>query len=147
MRRRIHRLLPLILDLRVAPGVRPSIVPIFRCPTLRTTRSSQDHRLGRSRDHPGSEGRSGPPSWQDQPEPAENGEGAERKEAISKICKKWCRGTELNCRHQPFQGCALPTELPRHSGWFFVPAHMKNLGDVTGSLIKIKQVASGSRFS
>jgi hypothetical protein len=26
----------------------------------------------------------------------------------------WCRGTELNCRHQPFQGCALPTELPRH---------------------------------
>ena len=27
---------------------------------------------------------------------------------------KWCRGTELNCRHQPFQGCALPTELPRH---------------------------------
>ena len=28
--------------------------------------------------------------------------------------RKWCRGTELNCRHQPFQGCALPTELPRH---------------------------------
>ena len=28
----------------------------------------------------------------------------------------WCRGTESNCRHQPFQGCALPTELPRHSG-------------------------------
>ena len=28
--------------------------------------------------------------------------------------EKWCRGTELNCRHQPFQGCALPTELPRH---------------------------------
>ena len=27
----------------------------------------------------------------------------------------WCRGTESNCRHQPFQGCALPTELPRHS--------------------------------
>ncbi len=26
----------------------------------------------------------------------------------------WCRGTESNCRHQPFQGCALPTELPRH---------------------------------
>src|SRR6266850_845612 len=37
--------------------------------------------------------------------------------------EEWCRGTELNCRHQPFQGCALPTELPRHifvgscSGW------------------------------
>ena len=28
----------------------------------------------------------------------------------------WCRGTESNCRHQPFQGCALPTELPRHFG-------------------------------
>jgi integrase len=28
--------------------------------------------------------------------------------------ESWCRGTELNCRHQPFQGCALPTELPRH---------------------------------
>ncbi len=28
--------------------------------------------------------------------------------------EEWCRGTELNCRHQPFQGCALPTELPRH---------------------------------
>lgn len=26
----------------------------------------------------------------------------------------WCRGAESNCRHQPFQGCALPTELPRH---------------------------------
>src|SRR5881296_2938531 len=28
--------------------------------------------------------------------------------------REWCRGTESNCRHQPFQGCALPTELPRH---------------------------------
>ena len=45
----------------------------------------------------------------------------------------WCRGTELNCRHQPFQGCALPTELPRHSGWFLAPAHLENSGDVTGS--------------
>ena len=26
----------------------------------------------------------------------------------------WCRGAESNCGHQPFQGCALPTELPRH---------------------------------
>ena len=39
----------------------------------------------------------------------------------------WCRGTESNCRHQPFQGCALPTELPRHdtgltSGkWWTIP--------------------------
>src|SRR5207247_8783211 len=29
--------------------------------------------------------------------------------------RRWCRGTELNCRHQPFQGCALPTELDRKS--------------------------------
>jgi hypothetical protein len=27
---------------------------------------------------------------------------------------RWCRGTELNRRRQPFQGCALPPELPRH---------------------------------
>jgi hypothetical protein len=26
-----------------------------------------------------------------------------------------CRGTELNRRRQPFQGCALPPELPRHN--------------------------------
>src|SRR5579883_2929942 len=30
------------------------------------------------------------------------------------LLKKWCRGTELNRRRQPFQGCALPPELPRH---------------------------------
>jgi hypothetical protein len=37
--------------------------------------------------------------------------------AVSKrLIDIWCRGTELNCRHQPFQGCALPTELPRHAG-------------------------------
>ena len=29
---------------------------------------------------------------------------------------RWCRGTELNRRRQPFQGCALPPELPRHAG-------------------------------
>src|SRR6266581_6786751 len=33
---------------------------------------------------------------------------------------RWCRGTELNCRHQPFQGCALPTELPRHLAKFIL---------------------------
>src|SRR6185503_6125742 len=26
----------------------------------------------------------------------------------------WCPGTELNRRRQPFQGCALPPELPGH---------------------------------
>src|SRR5947209_2409574 len=29
-----------------------------------------------------------------------------------KLLKKWWPGTELNRRRQPFQGCALPTELP-----------------------------------
>jgi hypothetical protein len=33
--------------------------------------------------------------------------------------KKWWPGTELNRRRQPFQGCALPPELPGH----FLPAH------------------------
>ena len=36
--------------------------------------------------------------------------------AACNYTEEWCRGTELNCRHQPFQGCALPTELPRHAG-------------------------------
>jgi hypothetical protein len=40
---------------------------------------------------------------------------------------EWCRGTELNCRHQPFQGCALPTELPRHG------LRQEERGTVTGS--------------
>src|SRR5438270_12583478 len=30
---------------------------------------------------------------------------------------KWWPGTESNRRRQPFQGCALPTELPGHFGW------------------------------
>ena len=29
-------------------------------------------------------------------------------------CKMWWPGTELNRRRQPFQGCALPPELPGH---------------------------------
>src|SRR5215831_4488433 len=33
---------------------------------------------------------------------------------VLKIVKRlWCRGTESNCRHQPFQGCAFSTELLR----------------------------------
>jgi hypothetical protein len=31
------------------------------------------------------------------------------------LTTKWCRGTELNRRRQPFQGCALPPELPRQA--------------------------------
>ena len=29
-----------------------------------------------------------------------------------RLCSKWWPGTESNRRRQPFQGCALPTELP-----------------------------------
>ena len=31
-----------------------------------------------------------------------------------KLLKTWWPGTELNRRRQPFQGCALPPELPGH---------------------------------
>ncbi len=31
------------------------------------------------------------------------------------ILAHWCQGTESNRRHQHFQCCALPTELPWHS--------------------------------
>ena len=31
-----------------------------------------------------------------------------------KSLKTWWPGTELNRRRQPFQGCALPPELPGH---------------------------------
>ncbi len=30
--------------------------------------------------------------------------------------KRWCPGTESNCRHEDFQSTALPTELPGHQG-------------------------------
>jgi hypothetical protein len=33
----------------------------------------------------------------------------------SKLLKTWWPGTELNRRRQPFQGCALPPELPGHA--------------------------------
>jgi hypothetical protein len=32
----------------------------------------------------------------------------------AKLLKTWWPGTELNRRRQPFQGCALPPELPGH---------------------------------
>ena len=35
----------------------------------------------------------------------------------------WWPGTELNRRRQPFQGCALPPELPGH----FRAAHLSGL--------------------
>ena len=33
---------------------------------------------------------------------------------LAKPFRKWWPGTELNRRRQPFQGCALPPELPGH---------------------------------
>jgi hypothetical protein len=33
---------------------------------------------------------------------------------VTKCLKTWWPGTELNRRRQPFQGCALPPELPGH---------------------------------
>jgi hypothetical protein len=38
----------------------------------------------------------------------------------SNLMKTWWPGTELNRRRQPFQGCALPPELPGHVS---KPAH------------------------
>ena len=35
--------------------------------------------------------------------------------ALTKCFKMWWPGTELNRRRQPFQGCALPPELPGHA--------------------------------
>src|SRR5437867_9164528 len=53
--------------------------------------------------------------------------------------REWCRGTESNCRHQPFQGCALPTELPRHIVWFGQEMRTSGLLCVAGSGVKIKR--------
>ena len=33
---------------------------------------------------------------------------------MANLLKRWWPGTELNRRRQPFQGCALPPELPGH---------------------------------
>ena len=34
---------------------------------------------------------------------------------LRNLLKVWWPGTELNRRRQPFQGCALPPELPGHA--------------------------------
>src|SRR5438270_4596315 len=58
--------------------------------------------------------------------------------AIPKYAKQWWAGTGLNRRHQDFQSCALPTELPAHhefsriaegggnvyKGCYFLPSSM-----------------------
>src|SRR5688572_6377610 len=38
---------------------------------------------------------------------------------VWKCLKTWWPGTESNRRRQPFQGCALPTELPGHRKKFY----------------------------
>ena len=43
--------------------------------------------------------------------------------------KTWWPGTELNRRRQPFQGCALPPELPGH----FVEHSRKQVPASSGS--------------
>jgi hypothetical protein len=40
------------------------------------------------------------------------------------VIENWWPGTELNRRRQPFQGCALPPELPGH-----VPRLQKTIRD------------------
>ena len=40
-----------------------------------------------------------------------------RTSTVCKSLKRWWPGTESNRRRQPFQGCALPTELPGQYGW------------------------------
>ena len=48
--------------------------------------------------------------------------------SAAKSFEMWWPGTELNRRRQPFQGCALPPELPGHAFalWSETPcdAHM-----------------------
>src|SRR5882762_3326168 len=56
-----------------------------------------------------------------------------RTEAISLIrcnCfEMWWPGTELNRRRQPFQGCALPPELPGHFLRATLSAHVHSNND------------------
>src|ERR1700758_5589851 len=47
----------------------------------------------------------------------------------------WWPGTELNRRRQPFQGCALPPELPGHVLTYDFPAGLNTLG-CRGSAIR-----------
>ncbi len=41
--------------------------------------------------------------------------------------KKWWSELELNQRHKPFQGSALPTELPDHWQCFFTKKFINQL--------------------
>jgi hypothetical protein len=56
--------------------------------------------------------------------------GLEFRLCAAKSFKMWWPGTELNRRRQPFQGCALPPELPGHV-WLTacLPARFSCLAD------------------
>src|SRR5258708_27511274 len=56
--------------------------------------------------------------------------------AATKSFRMWWPGSELNRRRQPFQGCALPTELPGQDlvGHFSIVA-----SEPTGALFRIVQ--------
>ena len=41
--------------------------------------------------------------------------------AVAKLFRVWWPGTESNRRRQPFQGCALPTELPGRESSCILP--------------------------
>src|SRR5215831_4664246 len=41
--------------------------------------------------------------------------------------KEWWAGTGLNRRHQDFQSCALPTELPAHHEFSTIPEGLRRV--------------------
>src|SRR5215471_19127282 len=48
-----------------------------------------------------------------------------RSGTVRKLLKTWWPGTESNRRRQPFQGCALPTELPGQDLVCFTHARLR----------------------
>jgi hypothetical protein len=62
--------------------------------------------------------------------------------------KAWCRGTELNRRRQPFQGCALPPELPRHAGnWVSLDLCAAFAARFNGWQTVLRNILGWNRFS
>ena len=56
-------------------------------------------------------------------------------------CKMWWPGTELNRRRQPFQGCALPPELPGH----VLFAHLRPQNDRAANLAVHRALSLGGK--
>ena len=60
----------------------------------------------------------------------------------------WWPGTELNRRRQPFQGCALPPELPGHrSAGFTSWARLGGAGNSAQRQPKTSEAAAGESFT